>query len=156
MTWIHLLDLSKLYSNSSPFPFFRKEDKVELSWYVNTNEDVGGFRLELRSAGIPQTTLFSKEIPYDQRQDVIRVGPEFGDDWTMCVLVENSSGRLRRWKQENCKKASLISSAKSVLKHASSQLLLTILAASLVLYVWEMLVYQDLYSDWLWNRFIKS
>ena len=35
---------------------------------------------------------------------------------TMCVLVENSSGRLRRWKQENCRKASLISSATSVLK----------------------------------------
>ena len=66
---------------------------------------------------------------------MIRVGPEFGDDWTMCVLVENSSGRLRRWKQENCKKASLISSAKSVLKHASSQFLLTILATTLVLYV---------------------
>ena len=87
------------------FFFCRNEDQVELSWYVNTNEDVGGFRLELRSGGIPQTTLFSKEIPYDQRKESVRVSPEYGDDWTMCVLVENSSGRLRRWKQESCKKA---------------------------------------------------
>ena len=88
----------------------KQDDKVKLRWYVNTNEDVGGFRLELRSSGIPQTTLFSKELPYNQREEVIRVSPEFGDDWTMCVLVENSAGRLRRWKQENCRKASLISS----------------------------------------------
>ena len=99
-------------SNSISFQFFfrRNEDQVELSWYVNTNEDVGGFRLELRSGGIPQTTLFTKEIPYDQRKEVVRVSPEFGDDWTMCVLVENSSGRLRRWKQENCKKARYVCS----------------------------------------------
>ena len=88
----------------------KQDDKVKLRWFVNTNEDVGGFRLELRSSGIPQTTLFSKELPYNQREEVIRVSPEFGDDWTMCVLVENSAGRLRRWKQENCRKASLISS----------------------------------------------
>ena len=88
----------------------KQDDKVKLRWYVNTNEDVGGFRLELRSSGIPQTTLFSKELPYNQREEVIKVDPEFGNDWTMCVLVENSAGRLRRWKQENCRKASLISS----------------------------------------------
>ena len=99
---MYLIYLIKFFKNL----FFRNgEDQVELSWYVNTNEDVGGFRLELRSGGIPQTTLFTKEIPYDQRKEVVRVSPEFGDDWTMCVLVENSSGRLRRWKQENCKKA---------------------------------------------------
>ena len=58
---------------------FRDEDnKVKLSCYVNTNEDVGGFRLELRSSGIPQTTLFSKELPYDQREEIVQVGPEFG------------------------------------------------------------------------------
>ena len=92
---------------------------MKLSWYVNTNEDVGGFRLELRSSGIPQTTLFSKELPYDQREEVIQVSPEFGDDWTMCVLVENSAGRLRRWKQENCRKASLISSAAASIANAT-------------------------------------
>ena len=97
------------------FYFFREEEnKVKLSWYVNTNEDVGGFRLELRSSGIPQTTLFSKELPYDQREEVVQVSPEFGDDWTMCVLVENSAGRLRRWKQENCRRASFISSGNRV------------------------------------------
>ena len=63
------------------FLYLRSEDTVRLKWFVNTNEDVGGFRLELRSAGIPQTTLFSKEIPYDQREEVIQVSPEFGDDW---------------------------------------------------------------------------
>lgn len=105
---------SKILSRFSiyiPYLTFRNDDKVKLSWFVNTNEDVGGFRLELRSSGIPQTTLFSKELPYDSRSEVIQVSPEFGDDWTMCVLVENSAGRLRRWKSENCRKASLISSA---------------------------------------------
>jgi len=29
--------------------FFRDRDKIDLSWYVNTNEDVANFRLELRS-----------------------------------------------------------------------------------------------------------
>ena len=70
--------------NSCKIDFFtnsRSEDTVRLKWFVNTNEDVGGFRLELRSAGIPQTTLFSKEIPYDQREEVIKVSKEFGDDW---------------------------------------------------------------------------
>lgn len=94
--------------------FCRDEENVKLSWFVNTNEDVGGFRLELRSGGIPQTTLFSKELSYDKREEVIRVPPEYGDDWTMCVLVENSSGRLRRWKQENCRKANLISGGSSL------------------------------------------
>ncbi len=27
----------------------RERDRIDLSWYVNTNEDVGNFRLELRS-----------------------------------------------------------------------------------------------------------
>ena len=103
----HAPTLTKVYL----IPFRDKENKVKLSWFVNTNEDVGGFRLELRSGGIPQTTLFSKELPYDKREETIQVSPEYGDDWTMCVLVENSAGRLRRWKQENCRKASLISSA---------------------------------------------
>ena len=107
-----------------------ENNKVKLSWFVNTNEDVGGFRLELRSGGIPQTTLFSKELPYDKREEVIQVSPEFGDDWTMCVLVENSAGRLRRWKQENCRKASLISSA--IWQRPFIGLLMTLLAVLLV------------------------
>ena len=108
----------------------KENNKVKLSWFVNTNEDVGGFRLELRSGGIPQTTLFSKELPYDKREEVIQVSPEFGDDWTMCVLVENSAGRLRRWKQENCRKASLISSA--IWQKPFIGLLVTLVAVLLV------------------------
>ena len=57
---------------------------------------------------------------------MIQVSPEFGDDWTMCVLVENSAGRLRRWKQENCRKASLISSA--IWQRPFIGLLMTLLA----------------------------
>lgn len=99
-----------------------------MSWFVNTNEDVGGFRLELRSSGIPQTTLFSKNLPYDQREENIRIPPAIsGQDWTMCILVENSAGRLRRWKQENCRKASLISKAA---RPAAAEL--TLLLASLL------------------------
>lgn len=98
---------------------------------MNTNEDVGGFRLELRSSGIPQTTLFSKELSYDSREEVIQVSPEFGDDWTMCVLAENSAGRLRGWKQENCRKASLISSAKPTESVSFIVLLLTFFAVGL-------------------------
>ena len=105
---------------------------MKLSWFVNTNEDVGGFRLELRSGGIPQTTLFSKELAYDQREEVIQVSPEFGDDWTMCVLVENSAGRLRRWKQENCRKASLISSTATWQRPFLGGLLVTVVAVLLV------------------------
>ena len=30
----------------------RERDRIDLSWYVNTNEDVGNFRLELRSGDI--------------------------------------------------------------------------------------------------------
>ena len=93
---------------------------------------MGGFRLELRSGGIPQTTLFSKELPYDKREEVIQVSPEYGDDWTMCVLVENSAGRLRRWKQENCRKASLISSATWQSRPIISGLWITLVAVLLI------------------------
>ena len=44
-----------------------RPDKVEVSWYVSTNEDVGDFRLELRSKGIPQSTLFMQDVAYNTR-----------------------------------------------------------------------------------------
>jgi hypothetical protein len=84
------------------------------------------------STHIVQTTLFSKELPYDKREEVIQVSPEYGDDWTMCVLVENSAGRLRRWKQENCRKASLISSATWQTRPIISGLWITIVAVLLI------------------------
>jgi hypothetical protein len=40
---------------------------LEFSWFVNTNEDVGDFRLELRTRSFPQTTLFQRDLPYDTR-----------------------------------------------------------------------------------------
>jgi len=42
-------------------------DELEFSWFVNTNEDVGDFRLELRTRSFPQTTLFQRDLPYDTR-----------------------------------------------------------------------------------------
>lgn len=87
------------------FPFIpdRDRDKLDLSWYVNTNEDVGNFRLELRSGGIPQTTLFRKEVDYSNRHEVLR-GLPGGQDLSLCLLAETSTGRLRSWKQAECKK----------------------------------------------------
>ena len=46
---------------------FRDANKLEFSWFVNTNEDVGDFHLELRTRSFPQTTLFERDVPYDIR-----------------------------------------------------------------------------------------
>ena len=42
--------------------------RLELSWYVNTNEDVGDFRIQLSNGN---RTLLVKDIGYTNRYDVI-------------------------------------------------------------------------------------
>jgi hypothetical protein len=53
--------------------------------------------------GIPQTTLFRKEIEYTNRHEVLR-GMPGGQELNVCLLAETSTGRLRSWKQAECKK----------------------------------------------------
>ena len=75
-------------------------------WFVNTNEDVGDFRLELRTRTFPQQTLFERDLPYDSRHQVldnIHLGGE-SEELNLCLLVKNSAGRLRRWRQDQCTK----------------------------------------------------
>ena len=45
----------------------RHEGQLEVSWYVSSNEDIGDFRLELRTKGFPQTTLFQEDVTYNTR-----------------------------------------------------------------------------------------
>ena len=80
------------------------KSRVEFSWYVNTNEDVGDFRLELRTRTLPQQTLFRRDLPYDNRHQIldnIKIG---GEELNLCLLVKNSAGRVRRWRQDQCTK----------------------------------------------------
>ena len=93
--------------------FSRERDRIDLSWYVNTNEDVGNFRLELRSGGIPQTTIFKKEVIYSKRGEVIRSLPG-GQELTLCLLAETSTGRVRSWKQDQCRRVGPFSGSKNL------------------------------------------
>ncbi len=77
-------------------------DRVEFSWFVNTNEDVGDFHLELRTRAFPQTTLFQRDISYDTRYQVLDHLPG-GEELSLCLLVKSSSGRVRRWRQDQCR-----------------------------------------------------
>ena len=68
---------------------------MRLSWYVNTNEDVADFRVEVSSlAAQKPRTLLVKDIAYNARYDVIdNVPGATGQDLRMCLLVKNSLGR---------------------------------------------------------------
>ena len=54
-----------------PFLYHRTKTSLALSWFVNTNEDVGDFRLELASLSqdMPKTVLV-KDISYNTRWDL--------------------------------------------------------------------------------------
>ena len=73
----------------------RDDSSVRLSWYVNTNEDVADFRVEVSSlADQKPRTLLVKDIAYNARYDVIdNVPGASGQDIRMCLLVKNSLGR---------------------------------------------------------------
>ena len=78
-----------------------------MSWFVSTNEDVGDFRLELRTKGFPQTTLFEEDVPYNTRYKILNPNipgtrTRGTDDVTICLLAKSSSGRIRRWRQNQC------------------------------------------------------
>eukprot|EP00092_Neocalanus_flemingeri_P025507 GFUD01027655.1.p1 GENE.GFUD01027655.1~~GFUD01027655.1.p1 ORF type:complete len:1068 (-),score=163.25 GFUD01027655.1:152-3355(-) len=90
----------------SPDVKFREVDEtynsVAVSWYVNTNEDVADFRVELASLAQPRPkTLLVKDIGYNARYDVIDSVPG-GEELRMCLLVKTSLGRIRRWRQDQC------------------------------------------------------
>ena len=74
----------------------RDSSSVRLSWYVNTNEDVADFRVEVSSlADQKPRTLLVKDIAYNARYDVIKNVPGArGQELRMCLLVKNSLGRM--------------------------------------------------------------
>ena len=83
----------------------RDSSSVRLSWYVNTNEDVADFRVEVSSlADQKPRTLLVKDIAYNARYDVIdNVPGARGQQIRMCLLVKNSLGMQLgsdwRWKR---------------------------------------------------------
>lgn len=99
----------------SPDVKFRDVDEtsssVAVSWYVNTNEDVADFRVELASLAQPRPkTLLVKDIGYNARYDVIDSVPG-GEELRMCLLVKTSLGRIRRWRQDQCQSIGPFSAA---------------------------------------------
>jgi len=90
----------------SPDVKFREVDEtsssVKFSWYVNTNEDVADFRVELASLAKPRPkTVLIKELGYNARYDVIDSIPG-GEELRMCLKVKTSLGRIRRWREDQC------------------------------------------------------
>jgi len=78
----------------------QKPSALELSWFVNTNEDVADFRLELASHKHNRTrTVLIKDIGYNKRYDVLDQIPS-GEQLRMCLLVKTSLGRIRRWRKD--------------------------------------------------------
>ena len=66
-----------------------------MSWYVNTNEDVADFRVELTSLTRESgpRTLLVKDISYNSRYDVIDHVPG-GEELRMCLLTKTSLGSV--------------------------------------------------------------
>ena len=113
---------------------YREENKLEFSWFVNTNEDVGDFRLELRTKGFPQTTLFEKDISYDTRYQVLNQVPG-GEELNLCLLVKNSAGRVRRWRHDQCRKVGPFNSSWSSLRQAGLMHMILLMSISLLILV---------------------
>ena len=80
----------------------REDGGLQLTWYVSTNEDVGDFRLEVQTRTFPRSTLFSKDLSYTTRSQAIR-GVSSDSEVSMCLLAKTSTGRIRRWKQDQCR-----------------------------------------------------
>ncbi|XP_023321247.1 chaoptin [Eurytemora carolleeae] len=76
-----------------------KPSSLALSWFVNTNEDVADFRLELTSLKKNKRTLLVKDIGYNTRYDVLDQVPS-GEELRMCLLVKTSLGMIRRWRKD--------------------------------------------------------
>ena len=75
---------------------------MAVSWYVNTNEDVADFRVELASLAKPvPRTLVVKDIGYNARYDVID-SLQSDEQLRLCLLVKSSLGRIRRWRKDQC------------------------------------------------------
>lgn len=71
---------------------------------------MGDFHLELRTRTFPQSTLFERDISYDTRYQILDRLPG-GEELNLCLLVKSSSGRLRRWRQDQCRKIGPFSAA---------------------------------------------
>ena len=121
----------------------RDSSSVRLSWYVNTNEDVADFRVEVSSlADQKPRTLLVKDIAYNARYDVIKNVPGArGQELRMCLLVKNSLGRsldliwkyflfsscqksqhlflgnIRRWRQDQCQDIGPLYSSRATVTH---------------------------------------
>jgi len=100
----------------SPDVKFRDVDEtsssVAVSWFVNTNEDVADFRVELASVAKPRPkTLLVKDIGYNARYDVIDSVPG-GEELRLCLLTKTSLGRIRRWRQDQCQSIGPFSGAR--------------------------------------------
>jgi len=100
-----------------------KRTKLALTWFVNTNEDVGDFRLELASLrGNKPRTLLVKDIGYNTRYDVLDQIPP-GEELRMCLLVKTSLGRIRRWrKDQHCQEVGPFYSNGNLVKTSASLL----------------------------------
>merc|ERR1712048_125619 len=96
------------------------DSSVKVKWFVNTNEDVGDFRVELATLGKVDKsgererprTLLVKELGYTTRYDVIDAVPT-GEQLRMCLKVKTSLGRIRRWRQDQCEVVGPFSAALS-------------------------------------------
>ena len=111
--------------------YFRKDSSVTLSWFVNTNEDVADFRVELASVKTGQRpkTLLVKDISYNTRYDVIDHVPGEGE-LRMCLITKNSLGNIRRWRQDQC---TVINEAVTGASLSASLIVVTILSCCYLL-----------------------
>ena len=85
--------MTTLIGHNTQTCFSRDDSSLSLSWYVNTNEDVADFRVELTSLTRENgpRTLLVKDISYNSRYDVIDHVPG-GEELRMCLLTKTSLG----------------------------------------------------------------
>jgi len=109
-----------------------------VSWYVNTNEDVADFRVQLESLATPARprprTLLVKDIGYNARYDVIDSVPG-GQELRMCLQVKTSLGNIRRWRQDQCQSVGPFSQASRSGRGAGFVVLSSILVLHIALWV---------------------
>merc|ERR1712223_8599 len=104
---------------------------LDLKWYVSTNEDVGDFRLQLQSRSYPRSTLFSKDVSYSTRFQAIR-GIKSDDEVTLCLLAKTSTGRVRHWRDEQCKVVGPLAGSASRIEKSHNLLNVYLLSSLLI------------------------
>ena len=116
--------------------FFRQNGGLQLTWYVSTNEDVGDFRLEVQTRTFPRSTLFSKDLTYSTRSQTIR-GVSSESEVSMCLLAKTSTGRIRRWKQDQCRIVGPLYGGASSVQIAKKTIWLTTFLAIILGPIWR-------------------